>query len=182
MYLKRVTSRALSALSGLHSDTRQEKCSSATGVKTQAMMIPQWFILMAKLLIYQIRFQSAPSCAKAGPRKENLFCLGQKNSNLRPDFIHNGPNHKKKTKKKVWPVTEVEPQRASLLKNSKHLFSHPPLVQQQCFASMSVLRYGMINSCLICACESQAPCGVVLSASRSTNAEIKLCSRHFNTA
>lgn len=36
-------------------------------------MTPQWFILMAKLLIYQIRFQSARSCAKAGPRKENPF-------------------------------------------------------------------------------------------------------------
>lgn len=151
----------------------------ATAVKTQPMMIPQRFILMAKLLICQITFQSAGSCAKTGPRKENPFCLGQKFSNLRPDFIHKDPNRQKK---KVSTVTEAIPQRATSLRNSKCLFSHPPLVHHQRFASMSDLRYGKINSCLTCACESQAPCGVVLSASRSTNAEIKLCSRHFNTA
>lgn len=36
-------------------------------------MTSQWFILMAKPLIHQIRFQSASSCAKTGPRKENRF-------------------------------------------------------------------------------------------------------------
>lgn len=61
------------------------------------MMTPQWFILMAKLLIYQIRFQSASSCAKTGPRKENPFCLGQKILHLRPDFILE--SQKKKYKK-----------------------------------------------------------------------------------
>lgn len=75
---------------------RLENCSSSSRMKTQPMMIPQWFILMAKLLICQIRFQSARSCAKTGPRKENPFCLGQNFLNLRPDFIHKGPNHKKK--------------------------------------------------------------------------------------
>lgn len=65
-------------LSKLHSETLQENCLFvATAVKTQPTMIPQWFILMAKLLIYQIKFQSAGSCAKTGPRKENRFSLRQ---------------------------------------------------------------------------------------------------------
>lgn len=65
-------------------------------VKTHPMMIPQRFILMAKLLIYQLRFQSAVRCAKTGPRKENPFVSvegwrGCRNfSNLRPDFIREG--------------------------------------------------------------------------------------------
>lgn len=42
-------------------------------MKTHPMMIPQRFILMAKLLIYPLRFQSAVRCAKTGPRKENPF-------------------------------------------------------------------------------------------------------------
>ena len=61
-------------------------------------------------------------------------------------------------------------------------------------AGMSSLRYGKINKCLtsfffssffLPSCESaagRAPCGVVLPASRSSSAEIKLCSRHFNSA
>lgn len=57
--------------------TLQHNYSSATRVKTQPMMTPQWFILMAKLLIYQIRFQSAANCAKTGPRKENPFVWGR---------------------------------------------------------------------------------------------------------
>lgn len=60
-------------------------------------MIPQWFILMAKLLIYQITFQSASSCAKTGPRKENPFVRGRNFLNLRPDFIHKGLNRKTKS-------------------------------------------------------------------------------------
>lgn len=61
----------------LLSQKRQGNCSFFTRVKTQPMMIPQWFILMAKLLICQIRFQSASSCAKTGPRKENPFVWGR---------------------------------------------------------------------------------------------------------
>lgn len=68
-------------------------------MKTHPMMIPQRFILMAKLLIYQLRFQSAVRCAKTGPRKENPFVSEEEEeekeeyggrifSNLRPDFIH----------------------------------------------------------------------------------------------
>lgn len=44
-----------------------------SAVKTQAVVMPQWFILMVKLLIYQITFQSAGSCAETGPRKDHLF-------------------------------------------------------------------------------------------------------------
>lgn len=47
-------------------------------VKTQPMIMPQWFILMDKLLIYQIKFQSASSCAKTGPRKEKPFVWDRK--------------------------------------------------------------------------------------------------------
>lgn len=47
-------------------------------MKTQAVVIPQWFILMVKLLIYQITFQSAGSCAETGPRKDHLFVWNNK--------------------------------------------------------------------------------------------------------
>lgn len=80
--------------------TRKHCGRTATAVKTQPMMIPQRFILMAKLLIYQIRFQSAGSCAKTGPRKENPFDWGRNFLNVRPDFILKGPNCKKKKKKR----------------------------------------------------------------------------------
>lgn len=63
-----------------------------TRVKTRLTMTPQWFILMDKLLIYQIRFQSASSCAKTGPRKENPFVWGR---NVKFTTIHRDPNHKK---------------------------------------------------------------------------------------
>lgn len=131
----RVTSWVMSALSDLH-----------TECKPKPMMMPQWFILMAKLLIYQITFQSGSSCAKTGPRKENPFVLGQNNLTFKTRLYSQEPRITKKEKEtKAWPVTEAIPQRATSLRNSKCLFSHPPLVHHQRFASMSDLRYGEIN-------------------------------------
>lgn len=79
MYLERVTSCYKCSFKLTHGYTAGKLFFFfATRVKTQPVMTPQWFILMDKLLIYQIRFQSASSCAKTGPRKENPFVWGRK--------------------------------------------------------------------------------------------------------
>lgn len=159
-------------------------------MKTHPMMIPRRFILMAKLLIYQLRFQSAVRCAKTGPRKENPFVSvegwrGCRNfSNLRPDFIREGVRLAK---------TMEQPTKQNNLKRKQKigderlrkrcLFSSFFLSKSvrennggsTCFhihlwcatsalASMSDLRYGGINSRLtfVPVGAPSSLCGVVL--------------------
>ncbi len=79
MYLKRLTSCYKCSFKLTHGYAAGKLFFLfAARVKTQPVMNPQWFILMDKLLIYQIRFQSPSSCAKTGSRKENPFVWGRK--------------------------------------------------------------------------------------------------------